>query len=44
MRRALIPLSAIALLLLSGCDDEPVAPPTYPFTFTAHSDGQPLAL
>ena len=36
------PLLAVALFMVAACDDEPVAPPTYPFTFTAHSDGDPL--
>ena len=44
MRRALITcLVALATgTLASSCDDEPAAPPRYPFTFNTHADGDGL--
>lgn len=33
---------ALAGLTMMACDDEPVAPPRYPFTFTAHADRDAL--
>lgn len=41
MLRALS-VASIALLGALACEGEPEPPPRYPFTFTAHSDGDPL--
>lgn len=33
---------ALLTTLLAACEEEPVAPPRYPFTFNVHADGQGL--
>lgn len=35
-------IAVVGVLIVASCDDEPVAPPRYPFTFTARADRAPL--
>jgi hypothetical protein len=42
MRRALMIVVTLATGVLASCDDEPAAPPRYPFTFLTHADGDGL--
>ncbi len=42
MRVRIVTSFVACAALLAACEEEPAAPPRYPFTFTAHSDGEPL--